>query len=95
MALKKKNLLFISGVVILFITLYWTGTFADPQTGHTGIGHNPALSPDDQEIAFTYFKNDHGSLYTAPAEGEKQNVSWIRKMGKMTFDQLILQTESR
>lgn len=69
LSLKKKNLLFISGVFILYLCLYWTGTFAATPTGYTGIGKEPALSPNDEELTFTYFQNDHGALYSAPIEG--------------------------
>ena len=82
MSLKKKNIFFVSGVVILFVSLYWTGTLANPRVGHTGIGHAPSLSPNDKEIAFTYFENDHGALYTAPAEGGEAELLLEPKEGK-------------
>ncbi|UOR10552.1 TolB family protein [Halobacillus amylolyticus] len=86
MSLKKKNSIFIAVVTIVSVLLYWGGTFADGPSGYTGLGHAPALSPDDTTIAFSYFHNGEAALYTSPSSGGEaqllhkpdQGYSYIR-----------------
>lgn len=71
MSFKIKNILFIACMVGLFIVLWGTaGLFAKPKEGTTGFGERPDISPDEDELVFSYYHDGDAALYTASlAEG--------------------------
>jgi TolB protein len=69
MTLKMKNILFISGILILFLLLWSITLFADVQHGFTGYGETTAISPDDETLVFSYYHDGDASLYAVPADG--------------------------
>ncbi|MFD1360960.1 TolB family protein [Lentibacillus salinarum] len=71
MSLKMKNVSFITGMVLLFITLWGVGTFADAPNGFSGFGQSIDISPDDRELVFSYYHDDDAALYTVPVSGGK------------------------
>ncbi|GGF14269.1 hypothetical protein GCM10010954_11200 [Halobacillus andaensis] len=62
MSLKKKNFIFIGGVVLLFGLVYWAGISAEGPPGRTGLGDQPDLSEDDKTIVFPYYQDGDASL---------------------------------
>src|SRR5699024_10889296 len=64
MTLKLKNIIFISGLTLLFLILWVVSLLADTPQGYSGLGATTDLSPDDQVIAFSYYHNVDASLYT-------------------------------
>lgn len=74
MSLKFKNIVFISGLTLLFLTLWGVSLFADTPQGYSGLGTTTDLSPDDQAIVFSYFHNGEASLYTVPVTGGKAEL---------------------
>ncbi|MFG6149311.1 TolB family protein [Halobacillus sp. B23F22_1] len=74
MSLKKKNFIFIGGVVLLFGLIYWIGISAEGPPGRTGLGNQPDLSKDDETIVFPYYKDGAASLFTSAAVGGEAEV---------------------
>jgi TolB protein len=69
MTLKMKNILFISGMLILFLLLWSVTLFADVPKGFTGYGETTAISPDDETLVFSYYHDGDASLYAVPVDG--------------------------
>ncbi|GAB3800736.1 TolB family protein [Virgibacillus kimchii] len=69
MTLKMKNILFITGMLLLFLFLWSITLFADVPDGVTGYGKSTAISPDDETLVFSYYHDGDASLYTVPVDG--------------------------
>lgn len=74
MTLKFKNIIFISGLTLLFLILWGIGLLADTPQGYSGLGATTDLSPDDQVIAFSYYHDGDASLYTVPVTGGRAEL---------------------
>src|SRR5690625_4679470 len=74
MTLKMKNILFISGMLILFLLLWTLTMFADVPEGFTGYGESTAISPDDETLVFSYYHEGDAALYTVPIDGGKAEL---------------------
>ncbi|MEN1968375.1 hypothetical protein WMZ97_09910 [Lentibacillus sp. N15] len=65
MSLKMKNLTLITSMVMLFLLLWGASYFAEPAKGTSGFAENPDVSPDDEELVFSYYDDGDAALYTA------------------------------
>lgn len=71
MTMKMKNILFVTGLILLFFSLWGVSLLADVNKGYTGLGKDTALSPDDQTVVFSYFHDGDASLYIVSSSGGK------------------------
>ncbi|MBY7144922.1 PD40 domain-containing protein [Virgibacillus sp. NKC19-3] len=69
MSLIMKNISFITGMILLFLILWGMGYLAGGPTGYSGFGEPTDISPNDEEIVFTYEHEGESAIYTAPVSG--------------------------
>ncbi|MFA1819307.1 TolB family protein [Virgibacillus oceani] len=74
MTLKKKNIFFISGMLVLFLLLWSATLFADVPDGFTGYGAATDISPNDETLVFSYYHEGEAALYTVPVTGGKAEL---------------------
>ncbi|SDJ11994.1 TolB family protein [Salimicrobium halophilum] len=83
MRTKKKNILFLTGMVVLFGLLYGAGVyFAEEPVGKSGFTRAPALSEDGEQLAFVHYNKGVSSLYTVDASGGGAKQLLQAKEGK-------------
>src|SRR5690625_2391740 len=69
MTLKMKNILFISGILIMFLLIWSVTFFAELPNGFTGYGEATAISPEDETLVFSYYHDGDASLYAVSTDG--------------------------
>lgn len=80
---KKKNIFFLTGIVVLFGLLYGAGAyFAEEPVGKSGLTRAPALSSDGEQLAFVHYNEGVSSLYTVDAAGGEAEKLLQAKEGK-------------
>ncbi|TMN22441.1 TolB family protein [Lentibacillus cibarius] len=82
MSLKMKNISFITGMLMLFLILWGTGSLASEPDGFSGFGRSTDIAPDDSELVFSYYDGDDAALYTVPVSGGKAELLAKPEEGK-------------
>lgn len=92
---KKKNVLFLTGIVVLFGLLYGAGTqLAEEPVGKSGFDRAPALSEKGEQLAFVHYNEGVSSLYTVDASGGEAEQLLQAKEGKK-FEKPVFSPDGR